>query len=247
MDTQLVMEQFLKYEEMLNERTIAVLGRFFPPGVEPLSPVTGKYMLVNRPSCIVGAIAVYLVVVSLGLLRHKLGSASQKPMSTVFKSLTIIHNLFLVLLSTHMFTGVLYQAWKNGYSIWGNAYSPSETEMAEVIFTFFWSKIYEFLDTMIMLYKGNVKQVSFLHVYHHATISFIWWMIAYNAPGGDAYFSAAQNSFVHIVMYAYYLVAALIGKDEKMKKKYLWWGKHLTQMQMAQFFFNFVQVRPRTV
>lgn len=36
-------------------------------------------------------------------------------------------------------------------------------------------------------------------------------------------------------------------QDEKMKKKYLWWGKHLTQMQMAQFFFNFVQVRPRTV
>ena len=35
-----------------------------------------------------------------------------------------------------------------------------------------------------------------LHVYHHATISFIWWMITYTAPGGDAYFSAALNSFV---------------------------------------------------
>jgi elongation of very long chain fatty acids protein 4 len=38
--------------------------------------------------------------------------------------------------------------------------------------------------------------VSVLHVYHHATISFIWWMITYTAPGGDAYFSAALNSFV---------------------------------------------------
>lgn len=41
-----------------------------------------------------------------------------------------------------------------------------------------------------------LEQVSVLHVYHHATISFIWWMITYTAPGGDAYFSAALNSFV---------------------------------------------------
>ena len=38
---------------------------------------------------------------------------------------------------------------------------------------------------VIMLLKGNVKQVSFLHVYHHVSISCIWWAIAYAAPGGD--------------------------------------------------------------
>lgn len=36
-----------------------------------------------------------------------------------------------------------------------------------------------------MLLKGNTKQVSFLHVYHHVSISCIWWAIAYAAPGGD--------------------------------------------------------------
>jgi hypothetical protein len=71
---------------------------------------------------------------------------------------------------------------------------------------FYVSKIYEFLDTFIMLLKNNLKQVSFLHVYHHATISFMWWMIAHRAPGGDAYFSAALNSWVHVCMYTYYLM-----------------------------------------
>ena len=78
-------------------------------------------------------------------------------------------------------------------------------------------------------------------MYHHATISFIWWMITYTAPGGDAYFSAALNSFVvrtasgtpcshphrrlltcllprlwqHVLMYTYYLMAILLGKDPK--------------------------------
>ena len=54
-----------------------------------------------------------------------------------------------------------------------------------------------------------------LHVYHHASISFIWWMITHTAPGGDAYFSAALNSFVHVLMYTYYLLAILLGKDPK--------------------------------
>jgi hypothetical protein len=36
-----------------------------------------------------------------------------------------------------------------------------------------------------MLMKGNLNQVSFLHVYHHVSISCIWWVIAYAAPGGD--------------------------------------------------------------
>ena len=42
-----------------------------------------------------------------------------------------------------------------------------------------------FLRQFIMLAKGNYKQVSFLHTYHHVSISLIWWIIAYTAPGGD--------------------------------------------------------------
>lgn len=40
-----------------------------------------------------------------------------------------------------------------------------------------------------------------------------------------AYFSAALNSWIHVVMYLYYLLAATIAKDEKRRRKYLFWGK----------------------
>jgi elongation of very long chain fatty acids protein 7 len=40
-----------------------------------------------------------------------------------------------------------------------------------------------------------------------------------------------QNSFVHILMYAYYLVAALGPKYQK----YIWWKQHMTTIQMVQF------------
>ena len=47
----------------------------------------------------------------------------------------------------------------SGYKLWGVPYSPRETELAKMIHIFFVSKIYEFMDTFIMLLKGNVQQV----------------------------------------------------------------------------------------
>lgn len=178
-------------------------------------------------------------------------------------------------------------------SLWGNEYDASHTALARLIYVFYVSKIYEFMDTFIMLLKGNLqqarglaevptlsfsilipfpppppRQVSLLHVYHHASISCIWWVIAYVAPGGDAYFSAALNSLVHVLMYTYYLMAILIGRDAKARRsgaraatrlscarrrrqaardKYLFWGKYLTMFQMAQFVANLVQVRAEFV
>eukprot|EP00897_Mesotaenium_endlicherianum_P001448 jgi/Mesen1/1330/ME000013S00824 len=37
-----------------------------------------------------------------------------------------------------------------------------------------------------MLLKRNLRQVSYLHVYHHASISVIWWILSYQCPNGDA-------------------------------------------------------------
>jgi hypothetical protein len=37
------------------------------------------------------------------------------------------------------------------------------------------------------------------------------------------------NSFVHIIMYSYYLLAAL-GPEVQ---KYLWWKKYITTLQMV--------------
>lgn len=58
-----------------------------------------------------------------------------------------------------------------------------------------------------------------------------------------AYYSAALNSFVHVVMYTYYFLASAIGKNEKARTRYLWWGKYLTQLQMGQFVTLLLQVR----
>lgn len=49
------------------------------------------------------------------------------------------------------------------------------------------------------------------------------------APGGHSTFFALLNTFVHIVMYFYYMVAAM-GPEYQ---KYIWWKKYLTTFQMV--------------
>jgi hypothetical protein len=39
------------------------------------------------------------------------------------------------------------------------------------------------------------------------------------------------NTFVHVIMYSYYLLAALGPRFQK----YLWWKKYLTVLQMVGF------------
>lgn len=49
--------------------------------------------------------------------------------------------------------------------------------------------------------------------------------------GGHSTFFGLLNTFVHIVMYTYYLLAAMGPKIQP----YLWWKKYLTAFQMLQF------------
>mmetsp|Transcript_37167 Transcript_37167/g.59693 ORF Transcript_37167/g.59693 Transcript_37167/m.59693 type:complete len:299 (-) Transcript_37167:451-1347(-) len=234
-------ESWGKWDKAVSTITFGVLEKLNWE-IHPISPVTKDWAGVESPTILLTSLYFYFAVVGLGcvVLKNVPKDPNQKDPFWL-KSLVIFHNVFLVSLSLYMCVGCIFEAYKNGYTVWGNAYNPKETALAHYIWVFYVSKIYEFLDTFIMILKNNLKQVSFLHVYHHATISFMWWMIAHRAPGGDAYFSAALNSWVHVCMYTYYLMAVLIGKDEKKRKKYLWWGRYLTQMQMLQFFLNLCQ------
>ncbi|KAI5055008.1 hypothetical protein GOP47_0030153 [Adiantum capillus-veneris] len=206
------------------------------------TPPTKGLPGVDSPTPVLFGILAYLTAVILGLQWIK--SSGLKPRlhePFLLQAFVILHNLFCLGLSLYMCLNISIRAFQLNYALWGNAYDQHETLMAFYIYIFYMSKYPEFLDTIIMLWKRNTRQVSVLHVYHHVSIAFIWWLIAHHAPGGDAYFSAAINSAVHVFMYLYYLLSALLRNNEKARRKYLFWGKYLTQLQMLQFLFNMIQ------
>ena len=158
-----------------------------------------------------------------------------------------LHNVNLTLLSLYMLVEVVRQAVMHRYSLFGNGvdHSAAGYGMARILWVFFVSKTLEFLDTVIMCLKQNYRQISFLHVYHHASIFVIWWVIVYFAPGGEAYFSAALNSAVHVVMYGYYLWSSYAPKLAEGQRPHALhparYKKYITTMQLTQFVCMFGQ------
>lgn len=98
------------------------------------------------------------------------------------------------------------------------------------IWSFIWQNVNDifFFQLFFILRKKN-QHVSTLHVIHHGIMPFSVWMGLKFAPGGHSTFFALLNTFVHIIMYFYYMVAAM-GPEYQ---KYIWWKKYLTTMQMV--------------
>ncbi|KAI4462094.1 fatty acid acyl transferase-related [Holotrichia oblita] len=111
------------------------------------------------------------------------------------------------------------------------SYSPMALRMANTCWWYYISKFTEFFDTLFFILRKKNSHVSTLHVIHHGCMPFSVWMGMKFAPGGHSTFFALLNSFVHIVMYFYYMIAAM-GPEYQ---RYIWWKKYLTTFQMVQF------------
>ncbi|KAL0432416.1 UNVERIFIED_CONTAM: Elongation of very long chain fatty acids protein 7 [Sesamum latifolium] len=104
--------------------------------------------------------------------------------------------------------------------------------------TFFWahvfyfSKILEFVDTLLILLSGSrARRLSFLHVYHHAVVPvmcYLWLAAAQTLmPLG-----LVTNAAVHVLMYAYYLLSAIGLRPG--------WKRMVTNCQITQFLYGYL-------
>jgi len=222
------MEIINNLEEVIKSSVPVEWMGVYNRALEEGNPHSKKFPLMNPFHAVLVVIG-YLIIVFGGMAVMR-----NRKQFTLF-GFSLLHNGMLVCLSAYMCYEIIRQAIVNNFSLFGNGVDASSKglELAKVLWLFYFSKIIEFTDTYIMVLKKNNHQVSFLHVYHHVTTFLIWWFVIYYAPGGDTYFSAAQNCFIHVLMYGYYFLATL--------KINAPWKKYLTQAQMLQFLFNCVQ------
>lgn len=94
------------------------------------------------------------------------------------------------------------------------------------------NKIMDLLDTVFFVLCKKQNHITFLHVQHHVLSVAILWVCGKYFTGQEFTVTFFCNTIVHMIMYFYYLVAAL----GPAYKKYLWWKKHLTMIQIVQFF-----------
>jgi hypothetical protein len=87
-------------------------------------------------------------------------------------------------------------------------------------------------NKVIFALRKKSNQITFLHVFHHFSMVINSWLGVKYVAGGQTFFLAMLNSFIHGIMYTYYGLSA-IGPH---MQKYLKWKKYLTQMQLVIIF-----------
>ena len=94
-------------------------------------------------------------------------------------------------------------------------------------YVFYVSKYYEMVDTLLLILRQ--KPVITLHALHHAFIPLTMCLLFDGRVSFSLVALAVVNSFVHVVMYAYYLASALRMTPP------VWWKKSITRLQIFQF------------
>ena len=146
-------------------------------------------------------------------------------MKSLLKESILLYNALQVALNGWMVYHIMYALIQLDHPFIGSTYSSNLCAYA--VWIHYCDKYLEFFDTYFMVLRGRMDQVSFLHVYHHFSIAWAWWIGCSLYPAGDAYFGALLNSIIHVMMYSYYGLA-LLGVNCP-------WKRYLTQAQLAQF------------
>uniref|UniRef100_A0AAG5DN90 Elongation of very long chain fatty acids protein n=1 Tax=Anopheles atroparvus TaxID=41427 RepID=A0AAG5DN90_ANOAO len=111
------------------------------------------------------------------------------------------------------------------------SFDPAELRIVNAVWWYYFSKLLEFSDTFFFILRKKDNQPSFLHVYHHSTMFSFWWIGVKWVPSGSTFLPAMFNSFTHVLMYTYYILAT-IGPH---MNKHIWWKKYVTILQLIQF------------
>ncbi|XP_013103165.1 elongation of very long chain fatty acids protein AAEL008004 isoform X3 [Stomoxys calcitrans] len=148
----------------------------------------------------------------------------------------IFYNAAQVIFSAWIFYEIGISGWLTGhYSFrcqpveYSN--NPRVIRMVHACWWYYFSKFTEFMDTIFFVLRKKQSQITTLHVIHHGCMPMSVWFGVKFTPGGHSTFFGLLNTFVHIVMYTYYMFSAMGPQYQK----YLWWKKYLTTFQMVQF------------
>ncbi|TYZ64339.1 hypothetical protein PybrP1_012308 [[Pythium] brassicae (nom. inval.)] len=219
-----LLQSYYAWADAAEQKLLAYMG---PNGGYKLHP-KADYPLANFAS--VYAICVgYLLFVVLGTAIMKAGVPAVNT-----SVLQFIYNPLQVIVCSYMCLEAAIQAYRNDYTATPcNKFDAANPVMANVLYLFFLSKMLDLCDTFFIVMGKKWRQLSVLHVYHHVTTLFFFYVVYRVAQDGDVYVSIVLNGFVHTVMYTYYFVSS--------HTRAIWWKKYVTSMQLVQFVLMNVQ------
>ncbi|KAG6457502.1 hypothetical protein O3G_MSEX010338 [Manduca sexta] len=202
-----------------------------------VDPRTMPWFLVARPYQIGTLLGLYLTFV----LKWGPKWMKHRPAFNLDKVL-IVYNAAQIVACLYIFVNSIYLAWGWKYKWICEPVDYSNTEeaiyIAWVCYLYFLLKVADLLDTVFFVLRKKFNQVTFLHIYHHTGMVLLTWGNSNYLAGGHGTFIGVINSFVHVIMYSYYLLTVI----KPSAKQSFWWKKYITQLQILQFFWCVVHM-----
>jgi len=197
----------------------------------PLDPRQNEWVMMKSPvPILVISVAYVLFVTWLGPLYMR----DREPMKWL-KNIMVVFNLAQVIFYVYIFYLYIIGGWNGTYSLICQECDYSNKREAMIMlyacYWYFISKLTDLFDTVFFVLNKKYEHISVLHAVHHAIMPINTYFVIRYYPGGHSTFMAMLNSLVHIVMYTYYGISAM-GPQYR---KFLWWKKYLTKMQITQF------------
>nr|XP_037277381.1 elongation of very long chain fatty acids protein AAEL008004-like [Rhipicephalus microplus] len=195
-------------------------------------PRTRDYPLVTNPLFVFPMVAFYLYFVKVAGPRWM---KDKKPFDVV--NLVRVYNLFMVAMSIRFLYLMLPFTYLPGghYDLWCQGITGYMDDEMRAYYKQGWVftavRYADLLDTVFFVLRKKFTHISHLHVIHHTLVTINVWFYTLFAPEGQPALGLALNVAVHVVMYSYYFLTTLGPKV----RKYLWWKKYLTAVQIVQF------------
>uniref|UniRef100_UPI00358E1BD9 very long chain fatty acid elongase 2-like isoform X2 n=1 Tax=Myxine glutinosa TaxID=7769 RepID=UPI00358E1BD9 len=205
----------------------ATINLYFDRWLGPRDARVQGWFLMNSYLPTLSLTIVYLLTVYLGPRVMRTRGAYN------LRGAMMAYNLSVTCLSLYMLFKLCVSAREGNYNLkCQNMHSGGDGDLkvAQVLWWYYFSKAIELLDTIFFILRKKNNQVTFLHVYHHASMLNIWWLVMNWIPTGHTFFGAAMNCFIHVLMYLYYGLSTI-----PRAQPYLWWKKYITQAQLIQF------------
>ncbi|XP_014272630.1 very long chain fatty acid elongase AAEL008004 [Halyomorpha halys] len=180
-------------------------------------------------------IVIYLLVIGFGpkLMRGR-RACDLRRIVMVYNLVQVAINAYVLYLTCSEWGFRLFGVWKHicepiggtaGYS------EPNQLIFVKVIYIYYLTKILDLFDTVFFILRKKQSQITFLHLFHHSSMVVNMWFSMDLIREQIISVFGLVNVTVHVVMYTYYLLAAMGPRVQK----YLWWKKYITKLQLAQF------------
>jgi len=201
-----------------------------PKELTRISAPANPYFLVCATIVLFVIIVWYLIYVYIVGPRYMKDRPPQK-----LKNRIRCYNVFQIIACT-IFVVRSYQLgfdfrflWKCESFDWLSEYEFQQVYIGTWLFLCL--RLYEFVETVFFIKRKKFNQASFLHVYHHVSTVILMWIFIVFDTEWMAIYNASINSFVHMLMYTYYLLSSY----PSLQSKLYWFKPILTVIQLIQF------------